>query len=368
MNIKFKAQQLFILITTALTSGCVGYNHTLFMTKSNAGLDFDSTPPTAEVNISRKEAVVAPSFEGGQTPPVMASFGSNTGTGAGVGRFFFGVDQTFAGGDAAVTMAKLYDKNEPTEPEETLRAKFDSSLKLSQLPNANKTSSGLKRFFFGLPGPGEVRPFIFGTDSQLGLKIGWNGVGGPYPDNLKIGYNRKEFAYAPVTITPHNSDAAYPYRVRMPSFLATVDSNVEGGSDVKVGWMQYFATGDAANQLARKPAVRTAMLKRADPGQAPAIDAARIAAAKDTAQKLIEQQNGKISQIVVCVSNPDGSINAATMQSVSEPAFRAGEIDKSVFDFLNVQPDATTLRSVLEDTADAAIEPLFKGLPDQCSP
>ena len=101
-----KIKYLLCVMPLSFT-GCAGYNHTLFMTKSNVGLDFDSKPPTLEITVSRKEAVIAPTFEGGQTPPVMASFKPRAGAGSGFGNFFLGVDQTFTGGDAAVAMASL---------------------------------------------------------------------------------------------------------------------------------------------------------------------------------------------------------------------------------------------------------------------
>lgn len=265
---------LLVFVPPALLTGCIGFNTALFMTKSNAGLDFDSKPPTAEINISRKEGVVEPAFEGGKTPPVLASFASKSGSAEGLGRFFFGVDQTFAGGDAAVTMAKLYDTNGVPKDGHESKTNFDSGLSLSKVPKMNTQAGkgwlGWKKRLFGLPEPGEVRPFFFGTDSQLGVKVGWNGVGGPYPDNLKIGFNRKEIAVASVTFNPIEvrDDSIHPFGtniVRIPSFLATVDSNVKVGQNVEVGWMQYFATGESASYLARQPGVRQAMHQRADP-------------------------------------------------------------------------------------------------------
>jgi len=268
--------QALVICATLMLNGCVGFNTTLFTTKSNAGLDLDAKPPTAEINISRKEGVVEPSFEGGKTPPVMASFSAKTGS-TGMSRFFFGVNQTFAGGDAALTMAKLYDRtNDFSDIEaaddarrQELRSLFDSGVPLSEPPKGNEKKGflGLRKVLFGLPEPGEVRPFFFGTDTQLGVKVAWNGVGGPYPDNVKIGFNRKEMAVAPVTISDQNV-------VRIPSFLATVDSDVRGSSisstnqlrgKLGVGWMQYFATGESASSLAREYGVRRAMLERADP-------------------------------------------------------------------------------------------------------
>jgi len=210
---------------------------------------------------------MAPVFEGGKTLPVVASFGSK-GAGGAASRFLFGVDQTFAGGDAAVTMAKLYDSRERVNEDDNSRKRFDSGLVLSKVPAANSKRGrfGLKKRLVGLAEPGEVRPFFFGTDSQLGVKLGWNGLGGPYPDTVKIGFQRKEMAVAPVTYTTGDAastDTQGEHVVRMPSFLATVDNSV--GHNGEVRWMQYFATGDSANFLARQPEVRSAMLRRVDP-------------------------------------------------------------------------------------------------------
>ena len=357
------SRRLLWLFVAVMQSGCVGYNHTLFMTKSNAGLDIDSAPPTVEVNISRKEAVVAPAFEGGQTPPVIASFGSDVGSGAGAGRFFFGVNQTFAGGDAALTLGTLYeDPREPTGSEENLKKDFDSTLKLSEMPRANQSSSAIKRFLFGLPEPGEVRPFVFGTDSQLGIKVGWNGVGGPYPDTLKIGYNRKEFAFAPVTLQKDTTPGVTkPYAVRMPSFLATVDSNVTGADNVKVGWMQYFATGAAADQLAREPAVRAAMIARSDPAQDAEIKDVQL-----RAQELILEQDARITKIVACVARPDGSVDATKLNGLLAPSIRDGKIDASVDAYLGSRTTSAALRKALQEDADSAISPLYAALPAGC--
>ena len=49
--------------------------HVLFMTKTNVGIDVDSKPPTAEISIARREAVLEPTFEGGQTPQSWRVFG-----------------------------------------------------------------------------------------------------------------------------------------------------------------------------------------------------------------------------------------------------------------------------------------------------
>jgi hypothetical protein len=258
----------------ALLSGCAGYNHTLFMTKSNVGLDFDTKPPTMEVTVSRKEAVIAPAFEGGQTPPVMASFKPHTGANGAFRNFFLGVDQTFAGGDAAVAMSSLYASEQAPPPED--RTKFDSTLKLQRPPK-------YKDWFRRLARPGVTRPFIFGTDTTLGLKVAWTGTGGQFPDTVKMGFNRKEYAWAPVSMRTNLSAEASEYHVKMPSFLATIDSNIASEEDGGgVSALQYFATGEAATLLAMQPVPRQAMVYRLDPA-APA-KAQALQALKDPAR------------------------------------------------------------------------------------
>ncbi len=245
-----------IATLAALLTGCAGYNHTLFMTKSNAGLDFDAKPPTAEITISRKEAVIAPAFEGGQTPPVMASFKPDIGANGPFVNFFLGVDQTFAGGDAARVMSELY--NEST-PKDRNPSTYDSTLKLTTEPKGPIKALDVAK-------PGKIRPFIFGTDTMLGLKVAWSGAGGQMPDTVKAGFNRKEFAWAPLTMTTNNTST--PWQVKMPSFLATIDSQIQAGTNkTGITALQYFATGEAATRLALQPDVRAAMLYRLDPNQ-----------------------------------------------------------------------------------------------------
>jgi hypothetical protein len=252
----------FASVFLVTIQGCVGYNTTMFMTKSNAGLDFDGKPPTLEISIARKEAVISPSFEGGKTPPVMASFRPSTGTGSGFTSFFLGVGQTFAGGDAAMAMSMLYDKPTATD----INA-YNSSFGLTEAPAYRNQ---LRR----LAGPGETRPLIFGTDTSLGLKAAWSGVGGAVPDTVKLGFNRKEFAWSALSATPapgngNGKDQAIPVNVKLPAFLATIDAKETIGTSnkVHVESLQYFATGDAATYLAMQKDVRAAMHARLDPNQ-----------------------------------------------------------------------------------------------------
>lgn len=258
ITMKRTIQLVSLTALATILGGCAGYNTVMFATKSNVGLDVDTKTPTAEITVARKEFVAEPAFEGGQTPPVMASFKPHAGFTGGFQNFFVGVDQTFAGGDAAVIMSTLYGK--PDENWDSNR--FSSTLNLSTAPTAKWPTTRL-------PKPGETRPFIFTTDTMLGVKVVWSGTSGQFPDSVKIGYNRKEFAWAPLTLRTETSEKGTNAQISIPAFLATIESKMQvnnganGTNDIAA--LQYFATGDAARQLALKQQVREAMLSRLDP-------------------------------------------------------------------------------------------------------
>lgn len=319
---------LAVLVSLGLSGCAIGYNRVLFMTKSNIGLDIDTKPPTAEITISRKEGTIGPTFEGGAKPPVLASFRSAF-------RGIFGVtadvSSTFAGGDAADTMTKLFGSADEGPAEDSTRC-----LSTKPTPSVMNTS-------INLPGPGDVKPFVFGTDTSIGLKVAWSGTTAEFPDSVKFGYNRKEFALAPVFATPATGtagkigtidapkkvvvfadgrayqinpetllvvdeqvvgfDALRPgirlsifggaavkatkngyvwrpepgsqcaqgqYRINIPSFMATIDheSSAKSPRDTGLKHLQYFATGQSATNLALHKEIREVMLSRLDPDSA----------------------------------------------------------------------------------------------------
>jgi hypothetical protein len=224
------------------------------MTKSNIGIDADTKPPTLEVSIARREGVIAPGFEGGQTPPVLASFRTDSNP---FSRFFFGVQSTFAGGDAAIALSSLSG------------AQFDSAVCLSKPPDKKE----ILGFDVSVPEKGTVKPFIFGTDTTFGLKVAWSGTTRQIPDTVRLGFSRKEFAWAPVFGTNvakckiPGTEEDGTYAVRMPPFLAVLDNDVQTGTlaQTRVKWLQYFATGNSATMLASRNEVRRVMMERIDP-------------------------------------------------------------------------------------------------------
>jgi hypothetical protein len=326
---------VILVMFCAVAFGCsIGYNRMLFMTKTNVGLDIDTKPPTAELSIARREGVIAPSFEEGKALPVLASFRYEGGW------LDPNISATFAGGKAAVILAQ------------------PSGSSGHQLKSKVCLSHPLKDSAIGLKSEegDDARPFFFATDTTFGLKVAWSGTTEAVPDTLRLGYNRKEFAYAPVfgrqnrtnlpdqklqdfvlidridlkfnkasdltkkkitekavilelvpqNITDQNfiselkdkagknlsekliyltaytdfassdvtsselvDEPCMPgqYELQVPSFIASIDNsqnlvNIKGS---KLKYVQFFATGEAANALARQDYIRQALVTQLAP-------------------------------------------------------------------------------------------------------
>ena len=267
----------FVMLLTlcALQSACtLGYNRMLFMTKTNVGLDVDSRPPTAEVSIARREGFIGPSFEEGKALPVLGSvrIGGNW--------FSPKILGAFAGGEAAVTVARLFGDNTTTEIKGKLKSKLCLSHQPKDLSQGTLAEAGL-----------DARPFFFATDTTFGLKVAWSGASEAIPDSFKMGYNRKEFAYAPVfggkfrgkrrLISPKSAglgmSEARPvrmsyarpgeYEIQIPSFIATIENDVTIAALInsEVKHVQFFATGEAANALALRPEIRKVFVRQLRP-------------------------------------------------------------------------------------------------------
>ena len=292
MTVESLRTVLVAAVATSLLAGCgIGYNRMLFFTKTNVGLDVDTTPPTAEISVARREVVIAPTFEGGKTPPVMGGFRFKGGP------FSPSVSAVFSGGRAATITSKLLF----TDKESEVDANATSNPATSNPASSNSASmcvagaphSGLLDVVSGIPGvrllteeTDTARPFFFATDTTTGLKVAWSGATQAIPDTFKFGYNRKEFAFAPVYGHKSNCDpeavagsasndkgagttsadtaTAKPgsnFLIEVPSFLATLGNSAGAGgsADVKYDYSQFFATGEAANELARRPEVRNVL-------------------------------------------------------------------------------------------------------------
>lgn len=281
-----------------LLTGC-GTDRLLFVTKSTVGIDIDSRPPTSEIAINRKEGVIERVFEGGQTPPVVASFKADANP---IARFFgFGIGSTFATGDAAEALSALFSTTDAEFNTEanavagcgdscTLSQKrkhllatvFGSHLTLTKHPDGDYLK------------PGKNDYLVFATDTLLGLKIDWAGT---VPAGVKVGFNRKEVAWTPLALCeapannsaqcfPNDSpevakvkekviteyfteaqkmDASSPsYIIKAPAVFASLDATYAVGKNNGLAYQQYFATGRAAVNLVAREQVRRTLAPEFD--------------------------------------------------------------------------------------------------------
>ena len=291
-------------------SSCgIGLNRALFVTKSNIGVDIDTKPPVAQINIDRFEGVVAPGFEGGTTPPVLASFATHANP---FSKFFFGVSATFAGGDAAVGLAN---------PPKTPLDKSDSQICVTTPP---------QRSIFGIdvspPKAGDVKPFFFTTDTSFGLRLAWTGTAAQFPDTVRLGFTRTELALAPVfqqsgaCLLPNGNAGV---GIEMPPFLAVIDNDVklpttDAKGNPEVGYIQHFATGKAASIRAADDDVQAVMRKRLD-------------TEVSEAAKTRESNRNLIDDIVASFNAGDASKQTAILSKAVELQLVAADTTASNF-------------------------------------
>ena len=262
-------------------AGCdtVGTDRALFATTTNVGLNIEFQPPASEFGYARRELAISPTFEGGRTPPLLGSFGYKNGTSSG---FNQDIHDDFAGGDAAIIMATLLDSRAPFpsalawNSETPLPPGSYQCIQKAGSPaptgSAPTDSAPSGHHRLNLPGPGEVAPMTVGTNTSIGLTLGWSGLSAIMPDTVRFGFNHKEMALAPVTATNGCAGITPPpgvelISVRMPSFLATLDGSMEAGAATESGTKisQFFATGDSATRLALQPNVRIPFVQRSIP-------------------------------------------------------------------------------------------------------
>jgi hypothetical protein len=99
---------------------------------------------------------------------------------------------------------------------------------------------------------GHRRPFFFGTGTNFGLKVGFTGE---TPSSVKIGFNREELSIIPMQEGDPTKDKPDKYA----SVLAAInmdDTTIASTSGTHVRPRQFFATGAAARNLAKREDIR----------------------------------------------------------------------------------------------------------------
>ena len=200
---------------------CTDRDSVLFVTGTQIGIDADSRPPNVSIGYDRDETIIGPNYESetGAIPSVVGRLESDLAV------FNPSIRQVYATGNAArlVTLAR---------PEQG--------------------------------GPSRIRPaaeedkrlMFFRTGTNTGFKVTF--AEEVLPESFSFGYKRKELSFIPlIEVIDENEHRREIYG----SVLVSIGTNVRTPSlpETTLGISQFFATGIAAEQLARtNPEIRNA--------------------------------------------------------------------------------------------------------------
>lgn len=237
MHPRHAATVAAITLAVLVLGGCASpRDNAIFATRTSLSIiDAESTPASVSIAYDRAEGYLGPRLPDGSVYPVFGLLETDGGI------LFRYVRQTYAGGCAAqlVTLPK-------------------GSPVLSCPPPLTPA-----------PGASDDRPILFfATSTTLGLKMAFQTAASasvPIPESFTLGYKRKEASIIPV-------DAQ-----RQPSVLASVDTRSGAAADSggtagaapsltgpgPLQLTQFFATGLAAENLARDPDVVRILRERA---------------------------------------------------------------------------------------------------------
>jgi hypothetical protein len=202
-----------VLACAVLLGACTDY--ATFVTSTDVGINADATTETLNIGYVRTESFLGPGYpEQGGTPSAVGYISSN------LSAFSPQIKQLYATGTAAELVTQQ------TQPSTT--------------PATTDTLAGQRRTFF------------FGTGTNFGLKVGFNGSA---PSSMKLGFNREEVSVIPMQQAAPTSNTPDKYA----SVLASINMSETTGTSLSgtgVAPTQFFATGAAARNLATRDDIR----------------------------------------------------------------------------------------------------------------
>jgi hypothetical protein len=190
----------------------------LFVTDTKIAIDADSKPPNINIGYSRDETFIGPNFEGntGAIPPVVGQLKTN------LAILSPEVEQIYATGHAA-----------------SLATKAAEELSTPRVL-----------------APGENKKLVyFRTGANLGLKVVFaNNV----PESIDLGYKRKELSFIPLVKTVGESESTVKDVYGSALAFIGVNTKISTPTETSLGISQFFATGIAAESLAKTDTIRGA--------------------------------------------------------------------------------------------------------------
>jgi hypothetical protein len=317
----------------ALT-GCATTTDVLFVTKASIGIDFDAKPASASIGYDRTEGYIAPRYDNGEIPPVVASIRSDGGI------FNPKIRQVYATGDAAVIAVS-------EDPKAVLTA-------LDPESSDGKTKKKLK---------GEKKLMFFGTSTTTGLKVGFTTY---VPDSFVFGFKRKEYSFIPLGEQEDTDGTTYDV---YPSVLASIDTAANAGTadkegvkgDTSLSNSQFFATGRAARELAAKPTINKAFIAQATTSLR--AEQAEKGVNHDDAVKTKEELTTSIKGKFNNAKNADPSTAAAVAEKATGIAIKeAGGYDPAAADSEDI--DERNFLKKLRQLSEGELKKLDKSIND----
>jgi hypothetical protein len=253
-----------------LAGGCAQSDRVLFVTSSSLGINVDSKPAAASLAYDRTEGFIGPRYDNGGMPEVVAMIDSDGGL------FEPEVRQIYATG-AAATTAVGGNASGPT------------------------TLTGGRKMAF------------FGTSTTTGFKIGF-GEAAPIPDSFLFGFRRKEVSLIPLATTGTGNAQSDVYA----SVLGSYDSGVAATgkpNDSKFRMKQFFATGQAAELLAKRGEVRSVFASVAADSLKEALSPEAYAKNIDLGEAAQREQTARVKRILDRVA-PIEAVNEAELKAL----------------------------------------------------
>lgn len=201
-----------------------------FVTGTNLGIAADANTQQLQIGYTRAELFQGPNYpDVGDAPEVVGFFGSD------LEPFSPKIQQLYATGDAA---------NIVTNPNVLVTCPATGQPVPNSPPNTCPERPASLT--------GERRPLVFGTGTNVGLKLGFTGNA---PSSASLGYNREEVSIIPLhSQSPQSNGVPDKYSSVLASLNLSVAAANLPGTDLKL--TQFFATGAAARNLAKNPYIQ----------------------------------------------------------------------------------------------------------------
>lgn len=292
----------------ALCSACTS-DKVIFVTSTSLGINVDTTPGTVSLAYDRTEGYIAPSYQSGTLPPVIAGIDTDGHAIAPEIRQIYatGVAARIVGGDTS-----------KTEPENMTR----------------RTG----------------RLAFVGTTTTVGVKAAFT-TGAP--ESFNFGYKRKEFSYIPLgcqlpdgRVAPGScpGDGIDLYPSAIGSFDTSVSIPSPSGTTFKT--RQFIATGAAATALAPRLASDFQAV-------------AQESVAFQTGRRAAALHSGRVEKVANYVA-PGGAFDPAKLQALADTAnaAKAGVVPQGVRDATSVAQMKTRI-----DADDEMVKALEAAIP-----